>query len=117
MPLLAQERAALMTLASEAHRALKEFKKAKAEVERLSENTVAQVLAPATGKTTAAVLVADVGDPRDFPCARVYLKAFGLNLREKSSGMLKGRLSITKRGSGRARQYLWLAMAVRRPRV
>jgi len=32
-----QERAALMTLAGEAHRALKEFKKAKAEVERLSE--------------------------------------------------------------------------------
>src|SRR4051812_22780362 len=46
LPMLPQERAALMALASEAHRALKEFKKAKAEVERLSENTVAQVLAP-----------------------------------------------------------------------
>jgi len=110
LPMLGQERSALMTLASEAHRALKEFKRAKAEVERLSENTVAKVLAPATGKTTAAVLVADVGDPRDFPCARAYLKAFGLNLREKSSGMLKGRLSITKRGASRARQYLWLAV-------
>ena len=109
LPMLAQERMALMTLANEAHRTLKDFKKAKAEVERLSE-TVAQVLAPATGKITAAVLVADVGDPRDFPCARAYLKAFGLNLREKSSGMLKGRLSITKRGASRARQYLWLAV-------
>lgn len=86
LPMLAQERSALMTLAGEAHRALKDFKKAKAEVERLSENTVAQALAPATVKTTAAVLLADVGDPRDFPCARAYLKAFGLNLRERAAG-------------------------------
>jgi len=110
LTMLEQERAALMTLASEAHRALKEFKKAKALVEQLGENTAAQLLAPTTGKATAAVLVADVGDPRDYPCARAYLKAFGLNLKEKSSGMLKGRLSITKRGPGRARQYLWLAV-------
>jgi transposase len=110
LTMVEQERAALMTLATEAHRALKEFKKSKAQVEQLSENSAAQLLAPTTGKTTAAVLIADVGDPRDYPCARAYLKAFGLNLKEKSSGMLKGRLSITKRGPGRARQYLWLAV-------
>jgi transposase len=110
LAMVEQERVALMTLAAEAHRALKEFKKSKSNVEQLSENTAAQLLAPTTGKTTAAVLIADVGDPRDYPCARAYLKAFGLNLKEKSSGMLKGRLSITKRGPGRARQYLWLAV-------
>ena len=65
--LLAQERVALMTLAAEAHRALKEFKKAKLAVERLSTSGAAQRLAPTTGKATAAVLVADVGVPLDYP--------------------------------------------------
>jgi transposase len=108
--LLPQERVALMTLAAEAHRALKEFKKAKLAVERLSTSGAAQRLAPTTGKATAAVLVADVGDPRDYPSTRAYLKGYGLNLKEKSSGKQKGQLSITKRGPGRARQYLWLAV-------
>jgi hypothetical protein len=39
-----------------------------------------------------------------------YLKAMGLNLKEKSSGTLKGQLKLTKRGSSRVRQYLWLAV-------
>ena len=38
------------------------------------------------------------------------MKGYGLNLKEKSSGKQKGQLSITKRGPGRARQYLWLAV-------
>ena len=38
------------------------------------------------------------------------MKAYGLNLKERSSGTKKGQLSITKRGSGRARKYLWLAV-------
>jgi transposase len=33
----------------------------------------------------------------------------GLNLKERSSGKHQGRLMITKRGSGRARKYLYLA--------
>jgi hypothetical protein len=66
-----------MTLSAEAHRALKEFKKAKGVVERLSTSAAAQRLAATTGKTTAAVLVSDVGDPRDFPSTRAYLKAYG----------------------------------------
>lgn len=108
--LVAQERVGLMTLAAEAHRALKEFKKAKGVVEGLSTSGAAQRLAGTTGKTTAAVLVADVGDPLDYPGTRAYLKAYGLNLKEKSSGRQKGQLSITKRGPSRARQYLWLAV-------
>jgi hypothetical protein len=51
-----------------------------------------------------------VGHPRDYPSTRAYLKGYGLNLKEKSSGKQKGQLSITKRGPGRARQYLWLAV-------
>jgi transposase len=67
-------------------------------------------MAPTTGKATAAVLIADVGDPRDYPSTRAYLKGYGLNLKKKSGGKQKGQLSITKRGPGRARQYLWPAV-------
>ncbi len=110
LPLLEQERAALKTLASEAYRALRAYKEAKVGVEQLAQGTVSEVLAPAVGKTTAAVLVTEVGDPRRFHSTRGYLKAYGLNLKEKSSGKHQGRLKITKQGSGRARQYLWLAV-------
>lgn len=111
VPLVKQERRALQELAAEAHRALLAFKKAKARVESMSlELEPARLLGAEIGKATAAVLVADVGDPRDFGSVRAYIKAFGLNLKEKSSGKLKGHLSITKRGPARARKYLWLAV-------
>jgi transposase len=80
--LLTQERVALMTLAAEAHRALKEFKKAKLAVERLSTSGAAQRLAPTTGKATAAMLIADVGDPRDYPSTACVLE----RLRAESQG-------------------------------
>ena len=67
-------------------------------------------MSAATGRATSAVLVAEVGDPRQFESARAYQKAFGLNLREKSSGKKRGQLRITKRGPSRARQFLWLAV-------
>src|SRR5262249_43325502 len=105
-----EERAALRSLAAEAHRSLKAFKNARARVEELSADGPASKLAPVTGKATAAVFTADVGDPSNFPSAAAYLKAFGLNLKERSSGKHKGRLMITKRGPSRARQYLWLAV-------
>jgi transposase len=106
--LLPFERTALMALAEEAHRSMRAFKSAKLDVEKLILVGPSVALAPAVGKTTAAVL--KVGDPRRFPCAKAYLKACGLNLKEKSSGSHQGRLRITKQGSGRARQYLWLAV-------
>jgi transposase len=110
LPLVLNERVALMTLAAEAHRAMRLYKNAKHELEKLAADGPSQAVAPAVGPTTAAVLYTEVGDPRLFPCARSYLKAFGLNLKEKSSGAYTGRLQITKFGSGRARRYLWLAV-------
>jgi transposase len=38
------------------------------------------------------------------------VKTLGLNLTERSSGMHKGKLRITKRGSSLARMYLYLAV-------
>lgn len=63
------------------------------------------------GKVTGTVLIAILGDLRDYPNAQSLVKAAGLNLKEHSSGRHKGRLSITKRGSGKIRFYLyWLVL-------
>jgi len=59
------------------------------------------------GTYTAAVIITRV-DPRQYCSARQLEKACGLNLREKSSGEMCGRLTITKRGSGLVRQVLYL---------
>jgi len=62
------------------------------------------------GKKTAAVLVAMLGDPRNYRCPRSYRKALGLNLKQRSSGTRQGELTITKRGPGLCRWYLYLAV-------
>jgi len=68
-----------------------------------------KAMAQTVGEATAAVLVHELGGPEQFGSARAYLKAAGLNLREKSSGKYQGQLKLTKRGSSRARRYLWMA--------
>jgi transposase len=110
VPMLDLERETLMAIADEAQRSLRAFSSAKTSLEKLTLQTHAQLMAPAVGKTTAAVFATFVGDPALFPSSAAYVKAFGMNLKEKSSGKFQGRLKITKRGSGRARQYLWLAV-------
>ena len=104
------EREALMAIAAEAHRSLRAFKEAKLTVERLSADTPASALAPVVGSTTAAVIFTEVGDPKGFRSVAGFVKAMGLNLREKSSGKTKGQLKLTKRGPARVRHYLWLAV-------
>jgi len=107
---LALERDALMAIAAEAHRALRAFKEAKHNLEQLSADTPAKALAPVVGSTTAAVIFTEVGDPNAFRSVAGFVKAMGLNLREKSSGKTKGQLKVTKRGPSRVRHYLWLAV-------
>src|SRR5215467_5032350 len=62
------------------------------------------------GVPTACVLWVSTGDPRNFDSAGAYRKAMGLNLAERSSGTYQGRLRISKRGSARARQWLYFAV-------
>jgi transposase len=66
---------------------------------------MASVIGPAC--TTA--IVGYIGRPSSFANAGALEKAMGLNLRERSSGEKKGRLSITKRGPGQVRKLLYLA--------
>jgi hypothetical protein len=110
VPMIGLERDALMTIADEAYRAHRAFAFAKTRVDKLAASTPAAALAPVVGHTTAAVVYAEVGDPRSFGCARAFVKAIGLNLKEKSSGTIKGQVKITKRGPSRVRQFLWLAV-------
>jgi transposase len=68
-----------------------------------------EAMAPALGPATACVLYAKLGDPRDYHSPRAYLKAAGLNLKERSSGLYQGQLKISKRGPALVRQWLYLA--------
>lgn len=107
----AGERRLMQAIAQEARRAQQAFQAAKKQVEKLCEsNPVIRQLARSLGVATAAVLVTEVGDPRDFSSAAGYRKAYGLNLKVRSSGKYKGLLKITKRGPGAARQWLYLAV-------
>ncbi len=63
----------------------------------------------ALGKVSAVVLRCALGEAQAYPDAASYLKASGLNLKERSSGKHKGQLKITKRGPGVARRYLYFA--------
>ena len=68
-----------------------------------------QLLAPALGLATACVLHVEAGDASTYRCGQAYQKTLGLNLKERSSGRYKGQLRISKRGSARARRWLYLA--------
>jgi transposase len=110
VPQLEEEREFVMLVASEARRAHKLASKVKKRLEALSESEGAsKELAPVVGKATAAVIVASLGNPQKYESATAYLKASGLNLKEKSSGKQQGGLHVTKRGPGIVRLFLYLA--------
>lgn len=95
-------------------RSLRETSKAVNEqrqhLERRGEKYEAvQMMAPTLGLATASILFAEVGDPSSYGSASAYLKAMGLNLRERSSGKYQGRVALTKRGPSRVRKYAYLA--------
>jgi transposase len=110
VPMVEEERQMLMHIAQEARRNQVAANKARRRVEKLAMGAKpTKELSTVVGKTTAAVLVSAVGDPRKYHCASAYEKSLGLNLKEKSSGQYKGGLHITKRGPSVARLYLWMA--------
>jgi len=75
----------------------------------VAEDAVLTHMATVVGPACAAAIGSLVGSPLDFTNARALEKAIGLNLKEKSSGNTKGRLSITKRGPGQVRRLLFMA--------
>ena len=110
VPMEAAERAQLQALGTQLRTIRQELAAATARVAtQATEVPAVAALQPLVGETTAAVLYARLGDPRDYRSVRALYRAAGLNLRERSSGQKKGRLSITKRGSAVARRWLFLA--------
>lgn len=106
----AQEAEELRKLADHTLDFYRRLKAAKRSVERMSQNGGSiRAMSQAVGKGTAAVLVVEGGDPQRYASSSEWLKTFGLNLKERSSGKYMGKCKITKRGSGRARKWLYLA--------
>jgi transposase len=68
-----------------------------------------QAQAPAVGLVTACVLWMCLGDAANYPSAAAYRKAMGLNLKERSSGIHKGKLSLSKRGQRLTRKWLYFS--------
>ncbi len=112
VPQLDEELQLVQVVASEARRQQKAAKKARNQLEKLAmlEGSATKALAPVVGKSTSAVLVASVGEPKKYSSPSAFVKALGLNLKEKSSGKSKGGLHLTKRGPGIARLFLYLAV-------
>jgi transposase len=112
VPCTPGERAALKALATDllrTHRACLEVEKRMAQT--VKKHDELGDIAELCGKVSAIVLAAILGDLKKYANPASLLKALGLNLKERSSGKHHGQLKITKRGSGRARFYLyWLVM-------
>jgi transposase len=96
--------------AEEAIRARREIQKSRKRLQQLTkDHPGVQRLAKIVGPNTASVCWAHLGDPANYHSARAYLKAYGLNLKERSSGRYEGQLKITKRGPSRPRRWLYFA--------
>jgi transposase len=110
VPCLAVERELLQWLGIDVLEAHKQVHRIEREIEHYVEHSAVLVrMAEVIGRVSAAVLLAAVGSPQDYPDAGSYIKAIGLNLKERSSGKHKGQMKITKRGPSVARFYLYFA--------
>jgi len=109
-PCIEAERQFLMALASELEHSRLQKQTAKQALEALVDNDEAlREMGQVIGKVTTAVLVSLHLDPRRFATPKSYQKALGVNLTEKSSGQINGRLRLSKRGSAVARKFLYMA--------
>jgi len=109
--MLEMEEEELSYLAQRTRELQRELNKSKKKVERMSQDQAStKEIGRVVGKVTAAVLVSGGGDPLEYSSASAWLKGLGLNLKEKSSGKHQGQLKITKRGSGRARRWLYFGV-------
>lgn len=110
VPMTSIELRKLKLLAGEISKSHKLLNGAKNDVEKLSMDDMSvQAIGEVVGRATAAIIVVEVGDPDQFESASSYEKAAGMNIKERSSGRHCGQKKITKRGSGKARRWLYMA--------
>jgi transposase len=107
----AVEQQSVQRYAAQALAARRELRRSLRRLRALGgSHPVLQAQARVVGMPTACVLWVGVGDPRRYSSGAAYRKAMGLNLTEHSSGTYQGQLRISKRGSPRVRQWLYLAV-------
>ena len=110
VPCTEAESAYLQALAAEMAHSRQQQSRVKRALETLiQKDSELEGLSQLIGKVTTAVMLSLNLDPRHYPNARAFQKAMGLNLKEKSSGRYVGQLKLTKRGSAKARTYLYFA--------
>jgi hypothetical protein len=96
--------------AEECRRAEREIRQAKQALKKLVEQDAALMRqAGVIGAAAACVLRVALGAVAEYTSGGAYRKAFGLNLKERSSGKFKGKLKLSKRGPGLARRWLYFA--------
>ena len=110
VPMIRPEVMALKEIARETRRSQILKQKMQIQIEGLvKKDEEFSRIGAVVGKVTAAVIQAKVGSIAGYDNASCVEKAFGLNLKVKSSGKNKGQLKITKRGPSLPRQYMYLA--------
>lgn len=110
VPCIEAEKQYLQALATEMNHSRLQCRRARKALEaEIDSDEQLTEMAKLIGKVTTAILLSFHLDPRNFECARSLQKAMGLNLKEKSSGRYIGQLKLTKRGSSKARMYLYYA--------
>ena len=110
VPCVTAEREYLMALGAELRHSREQKERVGLRLSALSQaDPELHALGVTIGRVTTGLLIAEGLDPRAYANSSSYCKAFGLNLKEKSSGQHQGQIKITKRGSGPARRDLYLA--------
>ena len=119
VPASAAAKTWLQEVAGEALSAYRQLQRLESQLKKGAANHAGIQRLACLGVPTVCVLFATVGDPDDYDSAGAYLKALGLNLKERSSGKRVGELAITKRGPSAARRWLfYLALrSVQRPEI
>jgi transposase len=117
VPPTASQSAWIGEVSSQALATLREVQSCEKELKKLiaSEETMSRYAA-AVGAPTLSAIWAMIGDPRQYDSSGAFLKAMGLNLKERSSGRRQGQLAITKRGPSKARRWVffWALRAIQR---
>lgn len=100
-------------------RSLEKFQKEIDDVESIMSNYLIEtgyseylLSIQGVGIVTAAIFLAEIGDIAKYDDYKQIQKIAGLNLKETSSGMKKGKTKISKRGHPNLRNILYQASMV-----
>jgi transposase len=109
VPTLESERMSLKNLAKRTDRLRRDRRRFKRKINKSIEGEGIRRVGEEVGLPTAAVFWDEIGPFGDYESVGGLIKAFGLNLKEQSSGKYNSPLHITKRGPADARASLYLA--------